>query len=293
MRLIHITDPHLSSLEGQSFLGLRGKRRSGYLSWRKNRRHEHRFEVLEQLTDAVMSLSPDQVLVTGDLVHIGLESEMAEAAAWLRRLGTPDRVFLVPGNHDNYAADSASSMARHWSAYLPESFGSSPGGFAAYPVIRRRNGVELIGVNTACVTRIFSAAGAVGASQRERLAETLEASAGEDVFRCLLIHHPPFPGMTRRRKALRDDGPLRDLLLRCSPDLLLYGHLHRNREDREAGVRCFCTASASSVSDASFRVIDIERTGTGWHCRVQLMTRDPAQRSGSVFKRAGESSWSR
>lgn len=292
MRLIHITDPHLSSLDGQSFLGLRGKRRSGYLSWWKNRRHEHRFEVLDELTEAVESHAPDQVLVTGDLVHIGLESEIAEAAAWLRRLGGPDRVFLVPGNHDNYAADSMAAMARHWSDYLPETFGSSPDWSSAYPVVRRQNGLDLIGVNTACVTRIFSATGALGAAQLERLSAMLDQSTGDETFRCLLIHHPPFPGMTKRRKALRDDGQLLELLRRRPPDLLLYGHIHRNRETLQDGVRCFCTASASHVDDASFRVIDIERNGPEWTCRVQLMTRD-GERPGDGFRLAAESSWSR
>ena len=49
------------------------------------------------------------MLVTGDLVHIGLEQEMSEAAQWLRSLGPPEKVILVPGNHDNYAADSLGS----------------------------------------------------------------------------------------------------------------------------------------------------------------------------------------
>ena len=85
MRLIHITDPHLSSLDGLTFMGLRGKRRSGFLSWRQKRRRVHRPEILEQLTEAVISHQPDLVMVTGDLVHIGLESEMIEAAATRRR----------------------------------------------------------------------------------------------------------------------------------------------------------------------------------------------------------------
>ena len=82
MRLIHITDPHLSSLDGLSFMGLRGKRRSGYLSWYRKRRHVYRPGILDQLTKAVNSHQPDLVLLTGDLIHIGLESEMIEAAAW-------------------------------------------------------------------------------------------------------------------------------------------------------------------------------------------------------------------
>ena len=72
MRLIHITDPHLSTLDGLGFLGVRGKRRSGYLSWYKNRRYAHRREILDLLTESVARQKPDRILLTGDLVHIGL-----------------------------------------------------------------------------------------------------------------------------------------------------------------------------------------------------------------------------
>jgi 3',5'-cyclic AMP phosphodiesterase CpdA len=293
MRLIHITDPHLSSLEGQSFGRLRGKRRSGYLSWRKNRRQLHRIEVLNQLTAAVAGHAPDQILLTGDLVHIGLEQEVAEAADWLRRLGPPEKVLLIPGNHDNYAADSGAAMARHWSDYLPEASRPAADYTSGYPVIRQLEQVQLIGLNTSCVTRIFSAAGQLGDEQRERLAIALQKDDVKDHFRCLLIHHPPFPGMTQRRKALRDADRLLRLLRREPPDLLLYGHIHRNRETLQDGIHCFCTASASSIIDASFRIIDIDREPAGWHCRVRLMRRDSEKRSGDGFSLVAESAWRR
>ena len=172
MRLIHITDPHLSSLDSLSFTGLRGKRRSGYLSWRNKRRHVHRPEILEQLTEAVNSHQPDLVLLTGDLIHIGLEREMIEAAAWLRRLGPPEKVMFIPGNHDNYARDSLSAMYQHWGSYLPAGGGLAADYTAGYPVVRKTQDVQLLGVNTSCVTRVFSATGKLGKDQRQRLAVT-------------------------------------------------------------------------------------------------------------------------
>lgn len=290
MRLIHITDPHLSSLAGQSFWNLRGKRRSGYLSWYRNRQFVHRREILDLLTESAAACEPDRVLVTGDLVHIGLDSEMIEAANWLRQLGPPEKVMFVPGNHDNYALDSLSSMHRHWADYLPGHF--PPGGdyTSGYPVVREHNGLKLVGVNTACVTRIFSARGELGEQQRQRLAVALEKRNGDNSFECLLIHHPPFPGMTRRRKSLRDAAKLLGIMGESSPDLLLYGHIHLNRENQHSGFRSFCTASASSVENASFRIIDLEKEQKGWRCRVRLMTLD-ATASTRSFSLASESSW--
>ena len=291
MRLIHLTDPHLSSLDSQSFGNLQGKRRSGYLSWHRNRRHEHRAEILHQLTDEVASHQPDQVLLTGDLIHIGLESEMIEAAAWMRRLGPPEKVMLVPGNHDNYAANSLPAMYRRWTDYLPSGFPPDGDYTSGYPQVRELGGVRLVGVNTACVTRVFSATGELGNEQRQRLAGVLERNTTGDDFSCLLIHHPPFPGMTRSRKALKDAAQLLELVSQFPPDLLLYGHIHRNQETVQGRIHSFCTASASSIVNASFRIIDLAKVHNGWHCRVRLFSLDQGGSSGAVFKLAGESVW--
>ena len=291
MRLIHLTDPHLSSLDLQSFKSLQGKRRSGYLSWHRNRRHIHRPEILDRLTDEVASHEPDQVLLTGDLIHIGLESEMIEAAIWLRRLGPPEKVMFVPGNHDNYAANSLPAMYRHWADYLPSTFPPDGDYTTGYPQVRNLNGVRLVGVNTACVTRIFSAAGELGDEQRQRLAGALERNASGKEFACLLIHHPPFPGMTRRRKALKDAAQLVELVGQSPPDLVLYGHIHRNRENLQGRIHSFCTDSASSIDNASFRIIDLEKEQKGWNCRVRLFSLDKGGSTRRTFRLAAESAW--
>ena len=114
MRLIHLTDPHLSSLAGENMTTLRGKRWSGYLSWRKNRRKRYLPEILARLTAAIKTEDADQILCTGDLVQIGLDSEIAEAADWLKQLGPAEQVMLIPGNHDIYATRSADSVYKLW-----------------------------------------------------------------------------------------------------------------------------------------------------------------------------------
>jgi 3',5'-cyclic AMP phosphodiesterase CpdA len=301
MRLIHLTDPHLSSLESFSLLTVKGKRKSGYLSWYRTRRYIHRPEILERLTQAVHNESPDQILLTGDLVHIGLEDEIIQAARWLRRLGSPEQVMLIPGNHDNYAPDSLAAMNNHWCDYLPAQNAGINDYTAAYPVVRTAGDLRLLGVNTSCVTRIFSAEGELGKAQLSRLQDALVGSASGTVgespkrseFTCLLIHHPPLPGLAKRRKALRDAGGLQLVIEEQQPDLVLYGHIHCNRERQLGEVRTFCTASASSVNNASYRVFDVERTDDGWHCHMRLMSLDKNDNGGTCFKPAGELSWIR
>jgi len=151
--------------------------------------------------------------------------------------------------------------------------------------------VKLVGVNTACVTRVFSAAGELGNEQRRRLAAVLERDIPGNDFTCLLIHHPPFPGMIRPRKALKDAAQLLELVGQYPPDLVLYGHIHRNRENVQGRIHGFCTASASSNESASFRIIDLEKEQNAWHCRVRLFSLDRDGSTRTVFKLAGESAW--
>ena len=49
-------------------------------------RAEHLAEVLAALVNDVQSMDPQQILVTGDLTHLGLPREFAQAARWLQAL---------------------------------------------------------------------------------------------------------------------------------------------------------------------------------------------------------------
>lgn len=269
MRLVHLTDPHLSDLDNISYASLRGKRWSGYLSWRKNRRNKHLPAILEKLSAAVRAEQADQLLVTGDLVHIGLESELRQAAQWLKQLAPPAQLMLVPGNHDIYAQGSDQLVQRLWGEYLFHGCGEQGNHF---PVVRQLDGLRLVGVSTACTTPVFMATGKLGQQQLDRLAVVLELAASEHQPVCLLIHHPPLPGMTSWRKGLSDAESLQKLLERFPPALIFHGHLHHNREYQWGNTRIFCTASGSSVSDASYRVVDIEPRGDGISFRMRLKT---------------------
>ncbi len=272
MRLVHLTDPHLSTLDGEKLSALRGKRWSGYLSWRKNRRKHYLTAVLNRLVDAVRAEKADQILLTGDLVHIGLATEIAQAAQWLTSLGPAEQVMLVPGNHDIYAKGSAEAVLQAWSNYMFQSIQPLDSTHAAgqFPVVRKLGKLSLIGLSTACVTPLFMASGKLGEEQLRKLDKLLQNAAAEDQMVVLLIHHPPLPGMTNWRKALTDATALETVLKSHPPPLIFYGHLHYNREYLWGDSRVYCTAAASSVSDASFRVIDVENQNDHWAFQMSL-----------------------
>lgn len=289
MRLIHLTDPHLTVLDHRHRGLLTGKRWLSWLSWRTGRRERHLRSRLDALIAALETEAPDAWAVTGDLCQVGLEAEIEEARDWLIGLDRPERVLVVPGNHDIFAPDSSAPLLRRWAEFLhvdPER--------PEWPVVRRYGDIALIGVNSAVVTPVLRASGRLGTEMRGRLERVLAAHRG--YCRVVLIHHPPLPGVCKRRKALADDTETAEILRRHAPAMVLHGHLHRNRawnagEDGET--RVFCTASASAggpLGSAAARVFDIERTNAGFEIRMRLLELDEAGRAGSSQSMRWESS---
>lgn len=290
MRLIHLTDPHLTSLDAcrPGFGAV--KRWLSWLSWHARRRQRHRHHRLAALTRGLKAVGPDAWAITGDLCQIGLEREAREAARWLAELAPSDRTLVVPGNHDIFAPDSHSAISRHWSDYLHLEE-QAP----AWPAVRYFGDVALIGVNSAVVTPMFKASGRLGHGMRDRLGKTL--AAHREFCRIVLIHHPPLPGVCKRRKALADDQELGELLAEHGAAMVLHGHLHRNREyEIEAGtgapVPVFCTGSASAAGKqgaASARVFDIESMSGGYRIRMRLGLLDASDKPHTVETRQWDS----
>jgi 3',5'-cyclic AMP phosphodiesterase CpdA len=185
-------------------------------------------------------------------------------------------VVLVPGNHDYYRADSWQPICDCWGPYIglgPETAGTSPS--ALFPRVRELEAdgviVTVLGLCSAYPAPLLLADGRLGTAQLDRLERLLASAKG---FCCLLLHHPPLPGMTAWRKALREAAPLASLLERHRPGLVLHGHVHRNQVGPLiGGGRVFATASASSNrpdAPASYRVFDIAREPDGWQVHMRL-----------------------
>jgi len=170
-------------------------------------------------------------VITGDLTNISLPSEFPLALDWLRRIGSPDRVSAVPGNHDAYVRIPREISWDLWSEYLLSDPGVEAGGTAPlrFPSLRVRGPLAIVGLNSALPTAPLIASGALGSEQLERLEKLLLELARGDHFRLLLIHHPPVRGDESRRRSLDDAEALAAVVSRSGVDLVVHGHLHRTR----------------------------------------------------------------
>lgn len=224
----HITDLHLLSLKGVSPLDLLNKRLTGAANLLFNRGGQFPLEIARALVDDVRGQQPDHVVVTGDVSNLSLEPEFALAREVLDGLGLPpERVTLVPGNHDWYtrgaARDEAFCVAL--GRYLHGDRQPGPGHF---PYLKlATDGLAVLALSSARVSAPFLAVGTLGARQLRLAEELLLHPACKDRFRLVALHHPPCPRHVGRGKRLTDADALGRMLRRVGADLVVHGHLHR------------------------------------------------------------------
>jgi 3',5'-cyclic AMP phosphodiesterase CpdA len=275
-RFAQISDPHLSTLAGVQWRELLSKRLLGYLSWRRKRRFEHRQEILEALRRDLGRTPLAQLLVTGDLTHIGLPQEFAQARSWLERLGDPRQVAVVPGNHDAYVASDWRETFARWAEYMAPD--GADGAVPAFPSLRVRGETAFIGLSTACPKPPFLATGTAGAAQLARLPALLAESARAGLFRVVYLHHPPLPGQEAWRKRLTDAAAVRALLVEHGVELVLWGHSHRafrgELATRHGPAALVAVPSASTRGRhgndvAGYNCYTVARSGGGWHLEIE------------------------
>jgi 3',5'-cyclic AMP phosphodiesterase CpdA len=219
--LAHLSDPHLSPLPEPRLTDLMGKRITGYLNWRLRRCPHHRGEVLDAIIEDIAASRPDHIAVTGDLANLALDPEFVQGREFLARLGPPDRVTVIPGNHDAYVRSGEHAFLREWSGYLAGDREAPH----AFPFLRERGQVSLIGLSTAVPTPPLFATGRLGRQQLDRLEALLAELGARDRYRVVLIHHPP-AGERPWLRRLEDAGAFRGIIAQHGAELILSGHDH-------------------------------------------------------------------
>lgn len=275
--LAHLSDPHLPMPAARA-TDLLGKRATGYFNWWRHRVHVHAPQALAGIVADIKAQSPDHIALTGDLVNISLPDEFARASAWLGDFGRPDWITVVPGNHDVYVATRWGEGLGRWGTYMAGDDKPPAADFQAFPTVRRRGPVALVGLNSGVPKPPLFATGTLGQEQIAA-AERLLADLGrQGSCRVVMIHHPPLT-TEKPFKRLTDAAAFQAMIRRVGCELVLHGHNHRSEVARidgpagpvpVVGVTSASAAAGSKYGRARYHLIHIEPEAAGWRLAVDV-----------------------
>jgi 3',5'-cyclic AMP phosphodiesterase CpdA len=222
LRLVHVSDIHFWQFAFNPFQ-LLNKRFLGMGSLLVQRARKFRLERIEQVVDRVISLKPDHILITGDLTTTALPAEfMAARRALTPWLTEPEKVTVIPGNHDRYTPGS--HRARLFESWFGE---FAPA--AAYPWVRfLDHQTAILGLDPTRAS--LTARGRLPERQLGR-AKELVADRGHSIRRLIVACHYPLdaPPAHRRdlaRKNMINAEELTGWLDTVGPHLYCCGHVH-------------------------------------------------------------------
>lgn len=277
---------------GAAWRNFQLKRPIGYLSWQFRRRKLHDPLVAAAIASDIKAAAPDHVALTGDMVNISAWAEFPAAARWIARLGSPEGLSFVPGNHDAYVHCPWEHGLGHFAPWMTGDLHVKPAQTDSqiatpFPFVRLRKNVALIGLSSALPQSLRRAGGRLGAVQLKSLSVLLRDLRERGYARVVLIHHPPLPGLASPRKALEDAGALRQVLEREGAELVLHGHNHlhmlsplatRYGACHAVGVPSASMHPASGYAPAAWYLYRIDRQDGHWVTAVTVRSIDPASR---------------
>lgn len=173
-------------------------------------------ELMENALREIKELSPDLVVVAGDLTADGYAPQFREAKRYLDQLSDLEMV-VIPGNHD---------LRNVGFLHFRDAFGK------AEQVVRvpftSRDGAEpedyatVVAINS---SKPDLAEGEIGHTKYDWIRK---AYAWEEDFRIFVLHHHlvSVPGTGRERNIVWDAGDVLALLTELSVDLVMCGHKH-------------------------------------------------------------------
>jgi 3',5'-cyclic AMP phosphodiesterase CpdA len=147
----------------------------------------------------------------------------------------------------------------------------------AFPSVKLRGPVAIIGLSSAVPRPPFVTGGYLGQEQLQALAAILDHPEVARRLPVVLVHHPPVDSRNRLRRlrdGLADGAALRQVLSRLSRGLVLFGHLHARMRCRLGALHVVCASGAAldhpdDAVRAGYNVYELGAAGvTGMEAHV-------------------------
>ena len=215
------------------------------------------------LVEQIHQMKWDHLVISGDLTQLSLERGFSLARETLDPLlKDPERVTIIPGNHDRYVKQSGGKD--YYKQYFGEFFGDEE-----IHVRKLNSDWVIVGWDSAHPNDWLTASGTVRRSTIQATENLLSSFPGKTRF--IVVNHYPltFPEgwEVDHFHELYNLVPVRNWILR-HPNIRLYlhGHIHRNwqhRLSRDSAPELLLLNSASSTSrlhpgqESSFHQIEL------------------------------------
>jgi 3',5'-cyclic AMP phosphodiesterase CpdA len=177
------------------------------------------FTTVEPLLDVVQDISPDLVIISGDLTQRARVAQFRDARAFLDRLPTPQ--LVVPGNHDVPLYDIVRRFVaplRRYCEYVTDDL--SP--------VFIDDELAVVGINTA--RSLVFKGGEIDEKQLDR-AEAQFSKANRGQVRMVVVHHPfHIPEHIHNIKPVEGAQAAMERFAKLGVDLILAGHMHMIHE---------------------------------------------------------------
>lgn len=256
MRIAHITDTHILEADHGDRSG-RHLLRVNFLSFgRAKDAEDRRYRLLRAMRQAAEA-GAEHLVMTGDMTEDGLPSQFESLAEVLRASDVPpERITLVPGNHDLYTDLHAWDVAMS-GPLAPWAPTSRLGSLIV------RGDLALLPVSTSFKQHYLFSGGRLGTHNARRIRWAAEQA--KDLGCALLVglHHPvlPYPvSVGTWWDGLRDHH-LMTGLLQAHPDMFVFhGHIHKEvtrAVEPNVHPQVFC-AKATVDGDALYRLYDVQ-----------------------------------
>lgn len=235
MRIAHLSDLHIyspDSMKAPVFFThcLPNRRFLGAANFLLGRASSHSVDVLRSAVAAVSQAGVDHCVITGDLSNLAIDAEFSYVRSILAPLGGPDRLSVVPGNHDWYTPESI--RAHRFEKHYGDLVCGSPDIPVNYPAFKDFPGCRIILARTPAMTPPGFSWGRIDDAQMAEIIRLSESAAGEGRFVVLAQHHH-----LHDRKTVNEwTGPFKDrekelaMLAQSRIGLVIHGHDHMHRD---------------------------------------------------------------
>jgi len=279
LRIAHVSDLHILDLKGVRPWAFLNKRVTGAINLLIKRKKAHSTAAVVRAFEQIHALSPDHIVVTGDLTNLSLDSEYEAARRVIsEHAGGPELVSVIPGNHDTYTKSAA--RKKRFEHYFRPWMQSDLDNEDDYPYVKLlAEKIALVGISTCVPTPPLVATGEVGADQRRRLRSVLSRPELEGRIIIVAQHHhlvPPKHTSAKHEQShnLIDHSEVMTVLLDGGVDMVIHGHNHQrgftSHLRPDGGHMFVCEAGSTSLvgnSDphfgAKFNIYDLEPDNEG------------------------------